>query len=173
MGDTDGINPGNGGELIVTQPAIDDVDQGFFPNEEDMDDEHLSSHSLGCIHASSGIKRSRRGAISHEVDWALIKMKTSRMQTSNVIAGGARHCSTKPPAHSADADKDASYPAQVVKTEELGGLQVHALGRTSGLQAGRILPAMSMIKMPGRISSSHSWTVMGNFGGKQSLSPMY
>ena len=169
MGDTDGINPGNGGELIVTQPAIDDVDEGFFPNEEDMDDEHLSSHSLGCIHASSGIKRSRRGAISHEVDWALIKMKTNRMQTSNAIAGGARHCTTKPPAHSADADRDASYPAQVVKTEELGGLQVHALGRTSGLQAGRILPVMSMIKMPGRISSSHSWTVMGNFGGKKSL----
>ena len=173
MGDTDGINPGNGGELIVTQPAIDDVDEGFFPNEEDMDDEHLSSHSLGYIHASSGIKRSRRGAISHEVDWALIKMKTHRMQTSNVIAGGARHCSTKPPAHSANADQDASYPTQVVKTEELGGLQVHALGRTSGLQAGRILPVMSMIKMPGRISASHSWTVMGNFGSKQLLSSIY
>ena len=166
MGDTDGIDPGNGAELIVTQPAIDDVDEGFFPNEEDMDDEHLSSHSLGYIHASSGIRRSRRGAISHEVDWALIKMKTNRLQTSNVIAGGARHCTTKPPAHSADVDRNASYPTQVVKTEELGGLQVHALGRTSGLQAGRILPAMSMIKMPGRISSSHSWTVMGNFGGK-------
>lgn len=173
MGDTDGIDPGHGGELLVTQPAIDDVDEGFFPNEEDMDDEHLSSHSLGYIHASSGIKRSRRGAISHEVDWALIKMKTHRMQTSNVIAGGARHCSTKPPAHSANTDRDASYPTQVVKTEELGGLQVHALGRTSGLQAGRILPAMSMIKMPGRISSSHSWTVMGNFGGKLLRPPMY
>lgn len=166
MGDTDGIRPGHGGELIVTQPAIDDVDEGFFPNEEDMDDEHLSSHTLGCIHASSGIKRSRRGAISHEVDWALIKMKTHRVQIKNVIAGGARHCNAKPPANSADVDREASYPTEVVKTEELGGLQVHALGRTSGLQAGRILPAMSMIKMPGRISSSHSWTVMGNFGGK-------
>ena len=166
MGDTDGIEPGHSCELIVTQPAIDDVDEGFFPNEDDMDDEHLSSHSLGYIHASSGIKRSRRGAISHEVDWALIKMKTHRMQTKNVIAGGARHCNAKPPAHSVDTDKSASYPTEVVKTEELGGLQVHALGRTSGLQAGRILPAMSMIKMPGRISSSHSWTVMGNFGGK-------
>lgn len=169
MGDTDGIDPGDGEALIVTQPAIDDVDEGFFPNEDDVDEEHLSSHSLGCIHASSGIKRSRRGAISHEVDWALIKMKAQRIQTRNVIAGGARHCTAKPAAPLSGSDKDASFPSEVVKTEELGGLQVHAIGRTSGLQAGRILPAMSMIKMPGRISSSQSWTVMGNFGGKQSL----
>lgn len=169
MGDTDGIEPGDGEELIVTQPAIDDVDEGFFPNEDDTDDEHLSSHSLGYIHASSGIKRSRRGAISHEVDWALIRMKNHRMQTKNVIAGGARHCNVKLAAPTADSDKAASYPSEVVRTEELGGLQVHALGRTSGLQTGRILPAMSMIKLPGRISSSQSWTVMGNFGGKRPL----
>ena len=165
MGDTDGIEPGSGEGLIVTQPAIDDVDEGFFPNEDDMDDEHLSSHTLGYIHASSGIKRSRRGAISHEIDWALIKMKSQRRQTRNLISGGARHCDHPLPAHLLEIDQNASFPSDVVKTEDLGGLDVHALGRTSGLQAGRILPAMSMIKMPGRISASHSWTVMGNFGG--------
>ncbi|CAF9940906.1 MAG: hypothetical protein HETSPECPRED_002674 [Heterodermia speciosa] len=164
MGDTDGIEPGGGEALIVTQPAIDDVEAGFFPNEQDMDDDHLSSHSLGHIHASSGIKRSRRGAISHEVDWALIKMTSHRMQTRNVIAGGGQHCTAKPAVPSAHAGNNPSYPSEVVKSEELGGLEVHAIGRTSGLQAGRILPAMSMIKLPGRISSSQSWTVMGNFG---------
>ena len=166
MGDTDGIDPGDGESLIVTQPAIDDVEEGFFPNEDDMDDDHLSSHSLGHIHASSGIKRSRRGAISHEVDWALIKMTSNRMQTRNVIAGGGQHGAAKPAVPSANSGNKSSYPSEVVKSEELGGLEVHAIGRTSGLQAGRILPVMSMIKLPGRISSSQSWTVMGNFGGK-------
>ena len=165
MGDTDGIQPGDGEALIVTQPAIDDVEEGFFPNEDDMDDDHLSSHSLGHIHASSGIKRSRRGAISHEVDWALIKMTSHRVQTRNVIAGG-QQCTTKPTVASANSGNNSSSPSEVVKSEELGGLEVHAVGRTSGLQAGRILPAMSLIKLPGRISSSQSWTVMGNFGGK-------
>ncbi|KAL8793188.1 MAG: hypothetical protein Q9195_004218 [Heterodermia aff. obscurata] len=164
MGDTDGIEPGGGEALIVTQPAIDDVEEGFFPNEHDMDDDHLSSHSLGHIHASSGIKRSRRGAISHEVDWALIKMTGHRIQTQNVIAGGGQHCTAKPAVPSSNNSNNSSYPSEVVKSEELGGLEVHAIGRTSGLQAGRILPAMSMIKLPGRISSSQSWTVMGNFG---------
>ena len=168
MGDTDGIEPGDGEALIVTQPAIDDVEEGFFPNEDDMDEDHISSHSLGHIHASSGIKRSRRGAISHEVDWALIKMTGHRIQTRNVIAGGGQHCTAKPrPAVPlANSGNNSSYPSEVVKSEELGGLEVHAIGRTSGLQAGRILPAMSMIKLPGRISSSQSWTVMGNFGGE-------
>ena len=166
MGDTDGIEPGTGDGLIVTQPAIDDVDEGFFPSEEDIDDEHLSSHGLGHVHASSGIKRRKRGAISHEVDWALIKVDRHRSRTTNIVAGGARHCSQKVLKDAADHVENASFPCQVVKGEELGGLDVHARGRTSGLQAGRILPAMSMVKMPGRISASHSWTVMGNFGGK-------
>lgn len=166
MGDTDGIEPGTGENLLVTQPAIDDVDEGFFPSEEDIDDEHLSSHGFGHVHASSGIKRRKRGEISHEVDWALIKVKQHRSRTTNIVAGGARHCSKNLRPNLTDYDEDASYPCQVVKGEELGGLHVHARGRTSGLQGGRILPAMSMVKMPGRISASHSWTVMGNFGGK-------
>jgi len=166
MGDTDGIEPGTGEDLFVTQPAIDDVDEGFFPNEEDMDDEHLSSHGFGHVYASSGIKRRKRGPISHEVDWALIKIKQHRTRTTNIVAGGAQHCSRKPSFQAPEHDENASYPSQVVEAEELGGLDVHAFGRTSGLQAGRILPAMSMIKLPGRISASQSWAVMGNFGSK-------
>lgn len=172
MGDTLGIEIGQGRELVVTQPAIDDVDCDFFPNEEDMDDDHLSSHRFGYIHASSGLKRTTRGTISHEVDWALIKVNEDRLRERNVVTGGARHCESTSPRQSEDQDcestssvhESASYPSQVVKTDELGGLRVHALGRTSGLQTGVILPAMAIVKMPGRVSFSHSWQVMGNFG---------
>lgn len=172
MGDTLGIGLGQGRELAVTQPAIDDVDCNFFPNEEDMDDDHLSSHSFGYIHASSGIKRATRGAISHEIDWALIKVNDDRLREANVVAGGAKHCESSLSAVGEEQDcestssvhESASYPCQVIKNEELGGLRVHALGRTSGLQTGVILPAMAMVKMPGRVSFSHSWQVMGNFG---------
>lgn len=175
MGDTVGIAPDQGKDLIVTQPAIDDVSGSFFPNEEDMDEEHLSSHSFGHIHASSGIKRANRGAISHEIDWVLIKVNENRMRETNVVTGGAMHCESKSSQQAKPLDREAisktsihesaSYPCQVVKSEELGGLRVHALGRSSGLQTGVILPAMTMVKMPGRISHSHSWQVRGNFGG--------
>ncbi|KAL8708506.1 MAG: hypothetical protein Q9220_006664 [cf. Caloplaca sp. 1 TL-2023] len=151
MGDTPGIEPGQGDALVVTQPAIDDVDEGFFPNEEDMDEDHLASHSFGHIHASSGIKRRHRGPISHEVDWALIKIREHRRGDTNLIKDGIRHCVT-------------GNPCQVVKANELGGLKVHALGRTSGLQTGTILPSMVTVKMPGRISHSQSWQVAGKFG---------
>ena len=177
MGDTLGIAPGERPDLIVTQPAIDDVDSTFFPSEEDMDDDHLSSHSLGHIHASSGIKRSNRDGISHEIDWALINVKGERLGKTNVVSGGGRHCKkTIQDGDSLDlldlgasriSNNDSpSYPCQVLKTEELGGLKVYALGRTSGLQTGTILPAMTMVKMPGRVSFSHSWRVMGNFGSE-------
>lgn len=175
MGDTPGIAPSQGRDLIVTQPAIDDVNGSFFPNEEDMDEDHLSSHSFGHIHASSGIRRANRGAISHEIDWALIKINENRMRGTNVVTGGAMHCESKSSQQAKTLDREAiskisiddsaSYPCQVVKTDELGGLRVHALGRSSGLQTGVILPAMTMVKMPGRISFSHSWQVRGNFGG--------
>ncbi|KAL8736985.1 MAG: hypothetical protein Q9181_002125 [Wetmoreana brouardii] len=151
MGDTPGVEPGRGDTLLVTQPAIDDVDEGFFPNEEDVDEDHLASHTLGYIHASSGIKRSSRGPISHEIDWALIKIREHRKGHINTIAGGERHCPT-------------TNPSGVVKADNLGGLKVHALGRTSGLQTGTILPSMVMVKMPGRISHSQSWKVAGHFG---------
>ncbi len=175
MGDTPGIAPGQSPDLIVTQPAIDDVDSGFFPSEEDMDDDHLSSHTLGHVHASSGIKRSNRGGISHEVDWALINVKEDRLGKTNFIVGGGRHCKQKatqqaarqgPNASNTPYEDPPSYPCHVLKTEVLGGLKVHALGRTSGLQTGTILPAMTMVKMPGRVSFSHSWRVMGSFGSK-------
>ncbi|KAI4218675.1 MAG: hypothetical protein L6R36_008817 [Xanthoria steineri] len=155
MGDTPGISPGahENPTLLVTQPAIDDVSSNFFPNESDIDQDHLSSHTLGYIHASSGIKRTLRNDISHEIDWALIKMRPHRTPPTpiNTIANGLRHCHT-------------GNPRGIVRADSLGGLQVHALGRTSGLQTGTILPSMVMVKMPGRVSHSQSWQVKGNFG---------
>ena len=151
MGDTPGVQPGYGETLLVTQPAIDDVDEGFFPNEQDVDEDHLSSHTFGHIHASSGIRRTSRGSVSHEVDWALIKIREHRQGSTNIVKDGTRHCHT-------------ANPRQVVEANRLGGLQVHALGRTSGLQTGTILPSMVTVKMPGRISHSQSWQVVGKFG---------
>ncbi|KAL8956440.1 MAG: hypothetical protein Q9183_006301, partial [Haloplaca sp. 2 TL-2023] len=151
MGDTPGIEPGQGETLLVTQPAIDDVDEGFFPNDDDVDEDHLASHTLGHIHASSGIRRTFRGAISHEVDWALIKIRENRTGDANTIAGATRHCTS-------------TTPNTVINANQLGGRQVHALGRTSGLQTGTILQSMAMVKMPGRVSHSWSWQVKGGFG---------
>lgn len=155
MGDTPGISPGahQNPTLLVTQPAIDDVSSNFFPNESDIDQDHLASHTLGYIHASSGIKRTLRNHISHEIDWALIKLRPHRMPPtpSNTIANGLRHCHT-------------ANPRGIVRADSLGGLNVHALGRTSGLQTGTILPTMVIVKMPGRVSHSQSWQVKGNFG---------
>ena len=178
LGDTLGIDVGRGQDLIVTQPAIDDVDQNFFPTDEDRNDEHLSSHALGHIHASSGIKRSRRDEIIHEVDWALIKIDEHRIQAHNIIQGGAQYCKVNTPELQRTALSGASphldsYPHKVKGANDLGGLNVHALGRTSGLQTGTILPAMRMVRMPGRSFASHSWQVRGNFGGKHTHSLFY
>ena len=173
MGDWPGIVPGHGEDLIITQPAIDDVDDRFFPNEDDKDEEHLSSHNFGHIYASSGIRRTSRNEIKHEVDWALIKVNEERLRDRNLVLGGRRHCKLEGAQYTTcnrpSADSENSYPCNVMSADQLGGLQVHALGRTSGLQTGIILPAMSLIKMPGRTSFSHSWQIMGGFGGTQPI----
>ena len=167
LGDTLGVRVGCGVDFVVTQPAIDDVTQGFFPSEDDKGEEHLCSHTLGHVHASSGIKRSRRDHLIHEIDWALIKINEQRSQARNLVQGGGQFCEPLSGGKSVSLD---SYPCKVMKASDLGGLKVHASGRTSGLQTGIILPAMRMIRMPGRSFASHSWQVRGNFGGKLSIS---
>ncbi|MCJ1380224.1 hypothetical protein MMC17_003327 [Xylographa soralifera] len=161
LGDTVGIFVGSGDNLVVTQPAIDDVDQGFFPSDDERDEEHLCSHTLGHVHASSGIRRSRRDDLIHEIDWALIKINEQRSQAFNLVQGGGRFCK---PTSGDKSDSLDSHPCKVMKASELGGLHVHASGRTSGLQTGMILPAMRMVRMPGRSFASHSWQVRGDFG---------
>ena len=149
---------------LVTQPAIDDVHDDFFPGQEDRDDDHLSSHLLGTIHASSGLRRVRHGDTLHEIDWLLMNIKDTRRRERNIVTGASRHCIKSP------TTETSSYPCQIVGQEELGGLPVHALGRTSGLQAGKILDTMTFVKMPGRTSYSQAWAMQSlDFGGKQHL----
>ncbi|KAJ5143245.1 uncharacterized protein N7515_002032 [Penicillium bovifimosum] len=161
IGDTAGIEPGEEPRLLVTQPAIDDVHDDFFPSPEDRDDEHLASHSLGYVHASSGVRRWTRKGLKHEIDWALIKVDEARMDPRNIILDTTRSSMARagrpiPP--------QPIYLNQVARMEELGGMQVHCCGRTSGLQTGQISKAMTLVKLHGRHSFSTSFCVNGNFG---------
>ena len=168
IGNTPGFSPGTADDIFITQPAIDDVAEGFFPNPHDVNEEHLLSHKLGYLHASSGIKRIFYAGIPHEIDWALIKVDDGRSEPQNVVRGGASFSKSGASMEKKDGRnatvEPASYPQSPKKAEELGGIKVHALGRTSGLQGGMILPAMSLVKMPGRVTDSLSWTVIGGFG---------
>lgn len=73
---------------------------------------------------------------------ALVKIKEGRERPINIVAGGAQHITTKPKLRAADHDDKASYPCHVTNADKLGGLSVHALGRTSGLKSGKISPTM-------------------------------
>ncbi|KAJ5888707.1 hypothetical protein N7495_008748 [Penicillium taxi] len=154
IGDTAGYEPGEEPRLFVTQPAIDD---------EDRDDEHLASHSLGYIHASSGMRRWMRKGMKHEIDWALIKVDESRMDPRNLIIDTTVSVPTNLIA-GRTCQPPSIFLNQVARMEELGGLHVHCCGRTSGLQTGQISKAMTMVKFQGRHSFSTSFCVHGNFG---------
>ncbi|KAI9769330.1 MAG: hypothetical protein M1839_003753 [Geoglossum umbratile] len=174
-GDLPGFDKGERPDVIITQPAIDDVDEDFFPNEEDKDEEHLSSHALGHVHASSGVRRWEKDGVKHEIDWALLDITEDRLQPYNLIQGGKRFCPEHKPdfvpklvppvnRHNEFAPEEDLYPTRVAKTEDLSQLKVHCLGRTSGLQGGVISAAMSSLKIYGRKTYSRSWHVVGRFG---------
>lgn len=174
IGDTAGVDPGEEPRIIVTQPAIDDVEDGFFPTVEDRDDEHLASHSLGFVHASSGVRRWKRAGIKHEVDWALIKIDENRMDINNTILadvgmpevhGSASRSSSREVHMQQGSKMHFATLDKVAKIEDLAGLHVQCCGRTSGLQSGRISKALTLVKMHGRQSFSSSFSVDGNFGG--------
>ncbi|KAJ6164108.1 hypothetical protein N7470_002780 [Penicillium chermesinum] len=163
IGDTTGIEPGEEPRLFVTQPAIDDVHDDFFPSLEDRDDEHLASHSLGYVHASSGIRRWMWKGIKHEIDWALIKVDEHRMDPRNIVIDATTSSPARPLPGRA-AQPPPIFLHSVARMEDLGGLQVHCCGRTSGLQSGQISKAMTIVKLHGRHSFSTSFCVNGNFG---------
>jgi hypothetical protein len=167
IGDTSGVYPGEEPRVVVTQPAIDDVEDDFFPSPEDKDDDHLASHMLGYVHASSGIRRWIRQGIKHEVDWALLKIDEHRMESSNLVPTST-DCPTSQGASKGNggSQKPTIMLNKVASLEDLGGLQVQCCGRTSGLQCGRISRALTLVKMHGRQSFSSSFSVDGNFGGK-------
>jgi hypothetical protein len=177
-GDIEGIQAGSRQDIKITQPAIDDVDEDFFPNEEDRDEEHLLSHELGHVHASSGIRRWKRAGIVHEIDWALLKLNDTRLQPYNICQGGRRFCfgSMKPDQRTIASKleqpvdrrhyspEEDEYPNGVADADNLGGMNVHCFGRTTGLQGGMINPAMSSVRIYHRKTFSRSWSVAGGFG---------
>ncbi len=170
IGDKMGIVPYSDDDLCVTQPAIDDVDEDFFPSEEDRDDDHLASHSFGYVFASSGIRRVKRDELKHEVDWALIRVQEERLKVENAISDKVV-VSNPPTARSRQSSRLPS-PGQcnlpmltgITPLQSLSGLRVHCRGRSSGFRRGRISQAMSLVKMHGRQSFSTSFCVEGGFG---------
>ena len=168
IGDTDGVDPyDDNDEIPVTQPAIDDVDDDFFPNLEDKDDDHLSSHSLGYVHASSGIRRRFHGGLKHEIDWALLKIHDARLKLGNDICihqGKPKSSKGRKQPKSKEDRGRTHHLARVAPFRTLAGTQVSCHGRTSGLRTGRISQAMTLVKMHGRETFSSSWCVEGGFG---------
>ncbi|EKD21155.1 het-s domain containing protein [Drepanopeziza brunnea f. sp. 'multigermtubi' MB_m1] len=156
-GDIKGIPQGCGDGYLITQPAIDDVSDDFFPSEDTRDEDHLNSFQLGELYASSGIRRrtDQRGIV-HEIDWVLFKFSPARQPATNHIKNGHRFCLQQPP--------PTTYPVSVAPSPDLGNLAVHGLGRSSGLQSGRILPGLAIVKIFGRQTPSSSYQVAGGLG---------
>lgn len=171
FGDITGVHPDDEEKLIVTQPALDDVEDGFYPNIADRTEEHLC-FALGSIFASSGIRRQkcRKSGVKHEIDWALIDMNNDRLDSRNVVpehsttlSGRAAVWANPQPEKNPENAKEPTL-GKVATVEELGGLEIACCGRTSGLRKGRISKAMTLVRMNGRRSFSHSWCVDGGFG---------
>ncbi|RMD43372.1 hypothetical protein DV735_g1770, partial [Chaetothyriales sp. CBS 134920] len=145
-------------ELTVTQPAIDDVDDDFFVgDEDDRREDHLSSHTLGYIHASSGIRRVMRGRLKHEVDWALIRIDDERLDLSNRLEGhsGQTNHHRRP----GRGEPSVVKLTRVISSSKLSNLAVACRARSSGFSCGKISPAMCLVKLHGRHTFSYSWTV--------------
>ncbi|KAI5863301.1 hypothetical protein GGS23DRAFT_526594 [Durotheca rogersii] len=152
-GDIPGIEPGCGDGYVVTQPALDDVPDGFYPSEETMDEDHLDTYRLGEVYASSGIRRRCEDGLVHEIDWALFQFQDRRLPADNAIPRA-----TTGGVHSIVSLGDIQ-PTEVVPARYLPGLEVQCMARTSGLQTGRILPVLTSVKIYGRTSPSHTYQV--------------
>lgn len=153
-GDIRGIPQGCGEEYLITQPAIDDVAEDFYPFPETRDEDHVDSCQLGEVYASSGIRRRIEDGITHEIDWALFEFQSDRAPDANCVTNGERFCGRR----------EGEYPLSVAPTRDLNGLDVHCMARTSGLQSGRILPGMVIVKIYGRQTPSSSYQVAGKLG---------
>ncbi|KAB5517524.1 hypothetical protein GE09DRAFT_1045265 [Coniochaeta sp. 2T2.1] len=153
-GDIPGIEPGCGDGYIVTQPALDDVEDGFYPEPETQDEDHLDTYSLGEVYASSGIRRRADDqGLLHEIDWALFEFESDRRPEGNLIPA-ATAASSKPV-------EATVHPTAVTPATALPGLEVQCMARTSGLQTGTILPALTSVKIYGRKSPSHTYQISG------------
>lgn len=159
-------------DFCITQPAWDDVPENFFSDEpEYRDEEHLMSHSFGYVHASSGLKRMTKNNWKHEVDWALIKINERRLNlaVNPEVAGLPSRKASKSSSRRTRASLSGAAFTEpplvaVTPVAYLPRLQVCCTGRSSGRKVGRISPAMSLLKLPGRRTFSASFTVEGGMG---------
>ncbi|KAG5935670.1 hypothetical protein E4U59_005429 [Claviceps monticola] len=160
-GDIPGIEPGCGGGYIITQPALDDVEEGFYPCAETEDEDHLDTFNLGEVYASSGIRRKQANGLTHEVDWALFAFEDGRLPDDNSMpCWDATPAAQKAETKSWDGhDLQKLRPTMVVPSPSLPGLEVQCMARTSGLQIGRILAALTSVKLHGRCSPSHAYQI--------------
>ncbi|KAJ6443768.1 het-s domain-containingprotein [Purpureocillium lavendulum] len=157
-GDIPGIEPGCGDGYVVTQPALDDVEDGFYPCAETEDEDHLDTFSLGEVFASSGIRRKQANGLVHEVDWALFEFADGRLPDDNFIPLAIEG---KPLSHMSAKEEGNKQlrPTTVAPSASLPGMEVQCMARTSGLQTGQILPALTSVKIYGRTSPSHTYQV--------------
>lgn len=159
-GDIPGVEKGLGEGYVVTQPAFDDMSDGFYP-EDTMDEDHLDTCRVGEIYASSGIRRRNDAdGLIHEIDWALFSFEDERLPKENQVPHTGR---PDPPAQ---ASGRFLQPTTVTMSSDLPGLEVQCVGRTSGLQAGLILPTLTSVKIYGRASPSHTYQVSGKALGR-------
>jgi hypothetical protein len=154
-GDIPGVEPGCGDGYVVTQPALDDVEEGFYPCVETEAEDHLDTYSLGEVYASSGIRRTETDGLVHEVDWALFKFADDRLPDDNLIPHVQD--ATSPPI--AAKGHARLQPTTVALISDLPGMEVQCVARTSGLQTGQILPALTSVKIYGRTSPSHTYQI--------------
>ena len=153
-GDIPGVEPRCGDGYIVTQPALDDVEEGFYPSAETEDEDHLDTFSLGEIYASSGIRRKQAQGLVHEVDWALFEFALDRLPDDNSIPYAQDGQQTPSKGTSSQFS-----PKSVAPFSSLPGLEVQCMARSSGLQTGQILPALTSVKIYGRTSPSHTYQI--------------
>ena len=179
-GDIPGIEPGCGDGYIITQPALDDVPEGFYPSSETQDEDHLDTYSLGEIYASSGIRRRTENGLLHEIDWALFEFSEDRHPDGNSIPHiGPSEAAGHSWGHEEFGNDETIHPTTVVPSSSLPGLEVQCMARTSGLQTGVVLQAVASVKIYGRTSPSHIYQVSGTHssvslgsGSKRASLPM-
>ncbi|KAK3951805.1 hypothetical protein QBC32DRAFT_343027 [Pseudoneurospora amorphoporcata] len=166
-GDIPGIKPGCGEGFIITQPALDDVASDFYPSAEDKDQDHLDTFRVGEVYASSGIRRREENGLVHEIDWALFEFEDDRQPSDNFIPKASNPPSDKKGKKhtrisSIPPDQIPTIlPTSIAPSHTLPGLEVQCMARTSGLQTGTILPALTSVKILGRTSPSHTYQVSG------------
>jgi hypothetical protein len=158
-GDIPGIEPGCGDGYIVTQPALDDVEDGFYPDPETQDEDHIDTYSVGEVYASSGIRRKQALGLVHEVDWALFEFAYDRLPDDNTIPRVNGSSSTKQLDSKQKTELSMLRPTIVAPSDSLPNMEVQCMARTSGLQTGKILPALTSVKIYGRVSPSHAYQV--------------